>query len=104
MLWLLLFLITVGSTIVMGVVFREYTNASLPFLDSFLTSVSLVAQWMIARKKIENWLLWIFADVIYIPLYIYKELPLTAFLYLVFLVMAIKGFIDWKKASTQPVH
>jgi nicotinamide mononucleotide transporter len=78
-------------------ILQKYTDASLPWLDSALTVLSLVAQWMIARKLIANWIIWIVVDVVYIPLYFYKGLPLTAILYFIFLVMAIKGFIDWNK-------
>lgn len=76
---------------------EKFTNASLPWLDSALTILSLVAQWMIARKMIANWIIWILVDLVYIPLYFYKGLPLTAVLYFVFLLMAIKGYIDWKR-------
>src|SRR5205823_4532289 len=57
-----LLVIAIVGTIMMGALFKNYSNASLPYLDSALTSVSLIAQWMIAKKKIENWLIWIVAD------------------------------------------
>ena len=75
---------------------HRYTNAYLPWLDGALTTLSLIAQWQIARKQLENWLLWIFVDILYIPLYFSRDLPLTAFLYLVFLFMAIAGYRAWK--------
>ena len=52
---------------------------------------------MIARKKIENWLVWILADTIYIGMYIYKGLHLTALLYIVFILLAIRGYREWNK-------
>jgi nicotinamide mononucleotide transporter len=58
--------------------------------------MSLLAQWMIAKKKIENWIIWIIADLIYVGMYIYKDLYLTAFLYFIFILLAIKGYFDWK--------
>jgi nicotinamide mononucleotide transporter len=61
------------------------------------TSLSLAAQYMMSRKILENWSIWNVANVIYIGLYIYKSLYLTAFLYLVFLVMCIAGHIRWRK-------
>ena len=94
--WIKMLLLTIMGAIVLGVFLDYQTNADLPWLDSSLTSVSLLAQWMVARKKIENWILWIIADTIYIPLYIHKGLPLTAFLYFIFLLLAVKGFKDWK--------
>lgn len=96
-----LFIIGITTAIVLGWFFDTYTRASLPWLDAGLTSTSLIAQWMIARKKIENWLLWIIADAVYIPMYLYKQLPLTAFLYGIFLLLAIKGWQAWKKEMNQ---
>ncbi len=92
-----LILISLTSFILLSVFLHLYTDASLPWLDSALTILSLVAQYMIARKMIANWILWIIVDIVYVPLYIYKKLPLTAILYFVFLLLAIKGFYDWKK-------
>lgn len=90
-------LISLAGFIVLGYFFKNYTNASLPWLDSALTIASLAAQWMIAKKFIENWWVWIVADLIYIPLYYYKSLPLTALLYAVFLVLAVMGLLSWQK-------
>lgn len=75
----------------------NYTNASSPIVDSFVSTTSLVANWLMARKKIENWILWILADAIYIALFWYKELYLSSFIYLVFLILAFKGYKDWSK-------
>ena len=66
-------------------------------VDSITTSLSLVAMFLMARRKIENWIYWIIADLIYIPLYFYKELPLTSFQFLVFLIIAILGYLSWSK-------
>ena len=95
--WIILILTCLTSTAILGFVFSHATDAALPFLDSFLTSASLIAQWMIARKKIENWLVWILADTIYIGMYIYKGLHLTALLYIVFILLAIRGYREWNK-------
>jgi nicotinamide mononucleotide transporter len=81
----------------MAVFLQEFTLASYPWLDSALTCSSLIAQWMIAKKYIENWIVWIVADIIYIPLYCVKNLPLTAFLYFIFLLLAFNGYREWKK-------
>jgi nicotinamide mononucleotide transporter len=74
------------------------SGVSLPYLDSGLTTLSLVAQWMMTRKILENWILWIVADIIYVPMYIYKGLHVTAGLYAVFLALAILGFIEWRRS------
>jgi nicotinamide mononucleotide transporter len=76
-----------------------FTNASSPLIDSFVATTSLAANWLMAKKKIENWILWMIADVIYIGLFWYKELYLSSFIYLVFLCLAYKGYKDWKRKN-----
>jgi len=73
------------------------TNSDVIFLDSITTALSLTAMLLLARRKIENWIYWIIADIIYIPLFIYKELYITSFQYFVFLALAISGYMEWKK-------
>ena len=78
-----------------------------PFLDALTTVLSLVAQYLLTKKYIENWYIWMFVDVIYIGLYIYKQLNLTAVLYFIFLCMCVRGFIEWRQtlhSSTTPEH
>lgn len=74
-----------------------HTNAAIPLVDSFTTSISLIANWLLAKRKLENWWLWIFVDVIYVGMFAYKMLYITSGLYLVFFFMAIYGYINWKK-------
>ncbi len=76
-----------------------YTNASMPYVDAFAATISLAANWLMAKKNIENWVLWIFADLIYIPLFLYKDLYLSSGIYLIFLILSIKGLIDWSRQS-----
>ena len=83
-------------TVFLGSVLK-YTTASYPYIDSFCTAVSLVAQFFLARKVLENWLLWIFVDVIYVGVYIFKGLHLTALMYAIYVAIALMGYIDWKK-------
>jgi nicotinamide mononucleotide transporter len=75
----------------------KYTSASYPYLDSFCTACSLIAQVLLARKVLENWLIWIFVDVIYVGVYIFKGLHLTALMYAIYVGIALLGYIDWKK-------
>lgn len=84
-------------TVLLGAYFRNFTDASYPILDSGLAAFSLVGQFLLTRKKIENWILWFVADVVYVWLYVQKEAYLTAFLYFVFLGLAIQGFVAWRR-------
>ncbi len=97
---LVLLTISVIATIAM----RSYLVSigdSAPTLDALTTVMSLSAQYMLTRKFIENWVVWIAADVIYIGLYTYRELYLTSILYAVFLSLCISGLIAWHKSRTQ---
>jgi nicotinamide mononucleotide transporter len=83
-------------TIFLGSVLK-YTPASYPYIDSFCAACSLVAQVFLARKVLENWLIWIFVDIIYVGVYIFKSLDLTAIMYAVYVGLALWGYMDWKK-------
>lgn len=73
------------------------TDSDVIILDSLTTSLSLTAMLLLARRKIENWIFWIIADLIYIPLFLYKGLYIASLQYFVFLILAISGYIEWKK-------
>ena len=72
-------------------------NGAAPLWDALTTALSLAAQYLLCRKRIENWFFWIAADVIYVPLYLSKQLPLTALLYGGFLVLCVIGWRRWRK-------
>lgn len=74
-------------------------GSTLPRLDALLVTVSLIAQWMMTRKLLENWLLWIAVDVVYVPLLYSRGLRLSAVLYAVFLALAVIGFVQWKRSA-----
>lgn len=77
-------------------------NGASPMLDAVLTSFSLVAQYWLIRKRIENWVLWIVLDVVYVPWFAYRQYYLFAILYFVFLVLAVIGYRDWKNSLEKP--
>ena len=72
-------------------------NGAAPLWDAVTTTLCLAAQYLLCRKRIENWWLWIAADIIYVPLYLSRHLPLTAVLYAGFIGLCIIGLIRWKK-------
>lgn len=96
--WILLAAIHVASWLALGWILSSRTNAAIPWLDSFLTTGSLVAQWMMTRKLLENWAIWFVLDLIYVPMFISRGLYATAGLYAVFLVLAAMGWRDWKRS------
>ncbi len=91
-------IIAVIGTVVWGFLMNRFSDASLPYPDAFTTVTSLVAQWLMARKKLESWYFWIAVDVVAIGVYWYKQLYLTTGLYAIFLVLATIGFFAWKKS------
>jgi len=73
----------------------QYTDSTVPWLDSLTTALSIVAMWMLARKYVEQWLVWIVVDAVSAGLYIYKELYFTAGLYALYTVIAYFGYKEW---------
>jgi nicotinamide mononucleotide transporter len=95
---LLLSLLGSAGAALLGFTLYRHTDASVPFWDSTTTSFSLVAQWMQARKWIENWPLWIAVDLVYVGIYVYKKLYATAGLYAVFIALAFVGLVQWRRS------
>ncbi|MBR2169722.1 MAG: nicotinamide mononucleotide transporter [Alistipes sp.] len=74
-----------------------FTDSNVPFWDSLTTSLSVVAYWLLSRKYVEQWLVWLAVDVITVGLYIYKDIPLTAGLYALYSALAIAGYMRWRR-------
>jgi len=89
---------TIGglATLVFGGIALNYSDASLPFVDSFTTVFAIIATVMVVKKQIENWLIWIIVDGVGIGMYFYKELYFTSFLFLIYTIIAIQGYRKWK--------
>lgn len=100
-----LVLIGIGTFLLSVVVSRVHiwfpavfsVAASYPFLDALTTSMSFMAQWLMAKRKLESWILWIIVDVIGIGLYFAKGVVFVSLLYFVFLILASRGFFNWLK-------
>ncbi len=78
-------------------VLKEYTDSTVPVLDSLTTAIFIVGMWLQTLKKIENWIYWIVGDIMVIPLFLYKNLAFTGIQFLVFLGIAISGYLEWRK-------
>lgn len=92
-----LFVITILFVVLVYVIFKKF-NSWTAYVDTLTTAVFFVGMWLMAKKKIENWIYWIVGDVISVPLYLYKGLVFTALQYFVFTGIAILGYIAWKKS------
>lgn len=82
-------------------ILSEYTDSPLPKADAFTTALSIVATWMLARKMIEHWWLWIIVDSVSAGLYFYRALYPTAILFVIYTIMAIIGYLQWKKSLSK---
>ena len=86
-----------GLFLIIHYLLVNHTSSDVPLIDAFLTAGSLLATYMSAQKWLENWLVWIFVNSLYIVLYIYKDLHLTALLYGLLIVLAVLGWLQWSK-------
>ena len=92
-----LFILNLLITLVMYYILGRYTDSPVPLGDAFTTSLSIIATWMLARKKLEHWIIWIFVDLISAAIYLNRGLYSTVFLFLVYTIMAGIGFYEWQK-------
>lgn len=83
-------------SVALGAAMAHFTDAAQPWLDAALTGFSLVAQVWMAQKRVQCWPLWIVLDVIFVSLFVYKELYLTATLYALFMLIAVQGWREWR--------
>lgn len=90
--------LTLLQTILIAWFLMSFTDGKSPIADAFITAASLTAQYLLAKRYYENWGYWIVVDVLSIPLYVIRELPVLSVLYVVFLAMAIAGFCQWRTA------
>lgn len=95
----LLFAVLIGIfTVALYFVLKKFTDSPVPWMDSFTTSMFIVAMWLQAIKKRETWVLWIAGDILMIPLSMAMGLAFTGIQYLAFLFLAISGYIEWTKS------
>jgi len=95
--WLFFIFLTGVAFGIIYYVLTMFTDSTVPVYDSFTTALFIAGMWLMALKKIENWLFWILGDLLVIPLFAMKGLVFTSVQYIVFLVLAILGYIEWRK-------
>jgi len=95
-----------AGTAALGTLMRRYTDAALPYPDAFVATVSVIAQFMMTRKVLDNWTLWIVVNIVSIGVYTAKALYPTVGLYIVNLVICVQGYREWRAsvsgAGTRP--
>ncbi|MET0242135.1 MAG: nicotinamide riboside transporter PnuC [Flavitalea sp.] len=86
---------------ILYLILKTFTDSKVPIADSFASAAAYAGMWLMARKKIENWLWWILTNIASIPLYFYKQAVFTSVQYVVLLVLAIMGYISWNRKIKQ---
>ena len=85
-------------------VYFDKWNSLTAYIDNLSTAIFFVGMWLMAKRKIENWIFWIIGDIISVPLYFYKGLTFTSLQYLIFTFIAIAGYYSWKKILNKPLQ
>ena len=91
-----IFIVTVGFVFLVYTVFDKLNHWS-SYVDTLTTGIFFVAMWLMAKRKIENWIYWIIGDIITVPLYFYKGLTFSSILYFILTIIAVYGYLAWKK-------
>lgn len=92
----IIFITTIFFVVIIYLIFNKFTTWSA-YVDTFITGIFFVGMWLMAKRKIENWILWIIGDIVSIPLYFIKGFTFTSFQYIVFTIIAFYGYLEWKK-------
>lgn len=98
----IIFLLTVIFVVAVYTFFDKFTHWT-SYVDTFVTGIFFVGMWLMARRKIENWILWIVGDAISIPMYLAKGYSFTSIQYLIFTIVAVFGYLEWKRILQQKI-
>jgi len=98
-------LIFIATLIFVYVVYKTFDKWTswVAYVDTVTTAIFFVGMWLMARRKIENWIYWIIGDIISVPLYLHKGFTFTSFQYLIFTAIAIAGYLSWKKTLDKKI-
>ncbi len=99
--WLTTIVIVVGAFIILYLILKHFTDSTVPVFDSWISATAWAGMWLLAKRKIENWLLLNISNAFAIPLLLYKGLPLYAALTLFLFIIAVLGYIDWNRIIKQ---
>lgn len=99
--WLITLLISLGGWLVLYVLLKDFTPSNVPVWDALVSSIAWAGMWLLARRKMENWLLLNISNLFAIPLLFYKQLPMFAILTLFLFVIAFFGYFEWRKLYQQ---
>ena len=97
-----IFVLTIGFVVAVYTFFDKFTHWT-SYVDTMVTGIFFVGMWLMARRKIENWILWIVGDIISIPMYFVKGYSFTSIQYLIFTIIAIFGYLEWKRTLQQKI-
>ena len=100
---ILLFLASITLVVSVYIFFEKFTHWT-SYIDTFVTGIFFVGMWLMARRKIENWILWIIGDIISIPMYFAKGYTFTSIQYVFFTIIAVYGYLEWKKILQQKTN
>lgn len=94
-----LFILAISSLIFIYFVYDYFDkwNNWTAYVDNLTTAIFFIAMWLMAKRKVESWIFWIIGDLITVPLYFYKGLTISSIQYIIFLILAVLGYISWKK-------
>lgn len=101
---LVLLLVSLALTVAIYFILSRFTDSPVPFGDALTTAFSIVATWMLARKKLEHWILWVLIDAFSMALYIYKGLYATTVLFGVYTIAAVIGYFEWRRSMKEPAN
>lgn len=95
--WIITLMFFIICLVILYFILFHFTNSTVPIADGFASATAYTAMWLMAKKKIEHWLWWIATNLISIPLYFIKGYVFTSFQFIVFLILSILGWIEWRK-------
>lgn len=94
-------LVTVAAWIVWSFLMQRHTDAIAPWVDGAIAMLSITAQWLLARRRVESWWLWILVDLIAVPLFAWRGLYATSIVYVLLLGLSIDGLIQWRRSAAE---